>query len=101
MAGREGLTLAGFLLSLVALGAPALADERPAETRVDLYDRSSARTGSAIVNERTGRVDVYDRRSNRVGYGTIDRKSGRVDTFDTRSRRTGSGTLSGSKGGKK
>jgi hypothetical protein len=69
-----------------------LAAERSAETRVDLYDRSSNRTGSAIINEQSGRVDFSDKKSNRTGYGTIDR-GGRIELFDTKGQRTGSGQV--------
>jgi hypothetical protein len=69
-----------------------LAAERPAETRVDLYDRSSNRTGAAIINEQSGRVDFYDRKRNRTGYGTIDRR-GRIDLYGTKGNRTGSGQV--------
>jgi hypothetical protein len=88
---RRGLSI-GILLGLVALAAPALAEERSAPARVDLFDTQSNRTGSAVINERTQRIDLYDMKSNRTGYGTID-KNGRVDLFDTKSRRTGSGQI--------
>ena len=68
------------------------------QTRVDLYDTKSNRTGSATVDESRGRFDLYDTKSNRTGYGTIDPKTGRIDTFDRRSNRTGSGQISGGKG---
>ena len=91
--GRQGLAIAGSLmLGLVALAAPALADERPAETRVDLFDKSSNRTGSAIIDKKGERVDFYDKSSNRTGYGTID-KGGRIDLYDTKGNRTGSGQI--------
>ena len=64
--------------------------DRPNETRIDLFDAKSNRTGHGIVDERSGRVDLYDTKSNRTGYGTID-KSGRIDSFDTKGNRTGSG----------
>ena len=66
---------------------------------LDLFDRQSNRTGSAIIDEKTGRVDLYDTKSNRTGYGTID-KGGRIDLFDTRSNRVGSGQVApgGSRG---
>lgn len=66
-----------------------------AETRIDLYDTKSNRTGSAVVTE--GRVDFYDTKSNRTGYGTID-KGGRLDLYDRKSNRTGSGTIAPSRG---
>ena len=86
------LALAIALLASSALVTPALAAERPAETRVELYDRSGNRTGSAIINEQPGRVDFYDTKSNRTGYGTIDR-GGRIDRYDTKGNRTGSGQV--------
>jgi len=92
--GRGGIILAalgGTVCMLALLAAPLPAEERPAETRVDLFDKSSNRTGSAIIDKTGDRVDFYDRRSNRTGYGTID-KRGRVDLFDTKSNRTGQGT---------
>jgi hypothetical protein len=90
---RPSLTALGVLpLGVALLVAPAHAAERPTETRVDLYDPRSNRTGSAIVDEKTGRVDLYDARSNRTGYGTID-KSGRIDFYDTKGNRTGSGQV--------
>ena len=64
-----------------------------AETRVDLFDKNSNRTGSATIDERTGRIDTYDTQSNRTGYGTVDPRSGRIDLFDTRGSRIGNGTL--------
>jgi hypothetical protein len=86
------LALAVGLLGISALVTPALAAEHPTETRVDLYDRSSNRTGSAIINEQSGRVDFYDTKSNRTGYGTIDR-GGRIDRYDTKGNRAGSGQV--------
>jgi len=68
-----------------------------AQTRVDLFDKKSARTGGVIVDERTGRVDVYDRDANRIGYGKLDRSTGRVELFDVRGNRVG--TLSQSDSG--
>ena len=88
---RGGVSL-GVLLGVVALVAPALAEERPTETRVDLYDTKSNRTGSAVIDEKSGRVDFYDKSSNRTGYGTID-KSGRIDLYDRSGNRTGSGQV--------
>ena len=93
--GRRGrsLTTLGTALFGVAMLAPhGHAEERSASTRIDLFDRQSNRTGSAIIDEKTGRVDLYDTKSNRTGYGTID-KGGRIDLFDTRSNRVGSGQV--------
>ena len=81
-----------ILLGVALLATPARAAERPTEMRVDLFDTKSNRTGSAVVDEKTGRVDLYDTKSNRTGYGTID-KSGRIDLYDTRGNRTGSGQV--------
>src|SRR5262245_205662 len=78
-----------IVLAAVVL-APATA---PAQTRVDLSDKKSDRTGGVIVNERTGRVDVYDRDANRLGHGQLDRATGRVDLFDVHGNRVGSGTI--------
>lgn len=87
---RPPLTALGVLLLAVALlAAPVHAAERPTETRIDLFDTRSNRTGSAIVDEKTGRVDLYDTKSNRTGYGTID-ATGRPDFYDTKGNRTGS-----------
>lgn len=79
-----------LVLALFALG---LATSAQAQTRVDLFDKKSNRTGGVIVDERTGRVDVYDRDANRLGYGQVDRTTGRVDFYDVRGNRIGSGTL--------
>ena len=84
---QRGLALAG-MLSLVALAAPALAEER----RLDTFDTKSTRTGSATIDEKAGRIDLYDTKSNRIGSGTID-KNGRIDLFDNKGRRTGSGQI--------
>jgi hypothetical protein len=86
-----------FIVALLV--APGHAEERPTETRVDLFDTKSNRTGSATIDEKSGRVDFYDRKSNRTGSGTID-KGGRIDLFDTRSNRVGSGQVApgGSRG---
>ena len=78
---------------LVALVALVFAPVAQAQTRVDLFDKKSNRTGGVIVDERTGRVDVYDRDANRLGYGQVDRTTGRVDFYDVRGNRVGSGTL--------
>jgi hypothetical protein len=84
---RGGL---GVLLGVALLVAPGHAQER--ETRIDLFDTRSNRTGSAIIDEKSGRVDFYDKSSNRTGYGTID-KNGRIDLYDRSSNRTGSGQV--------
>ena len=75
---------------LLALG---LATAVPAQTRVDLFDRRSNRTGSATIDERTGRIDFYDTKSNRTGYGRIDRNTGKIDLYNPDGSRRGSGTL--------
>jgi hypothetical protein len=85
--GTLGVTLLAIAL-LVALGH---AEERPAQTRIDLFDARSNRAGYAIVDEKTGRVDTFDRNSRRTGYGVID-SSGRIDAFDARGNRVGYGT---------
>ena len=84
---RHRLALPALLLVLAL--APAVA----AQTRVDLYDRNSRRTGSVTIDERTGRIDTYDTRSNRSGYGQVDQRTGKIDFYDLRGNRTGSGTL--------
>ena len=84
------LTFALFCVALLV--APARAEQGPAQTRVDLFDTRSNRTGSALIDERSGRVDLYDTKSNRTSYGTID-KNGRIDLFDTEGNRTGSGQV--------
>ena len=81
-----------LLLAVALLVTPAHTEERPGQTRIDLFDTKSNRTGYGIVDEKTGRVDLYDPKSNRTGYGTID-KSGRIDFFDTKGNRTGSGQV--------
>jgi hypothetical protein len=63
-----------------------------AQTRVDLFDKSSNRTGYAIVDDKSGWIELYDKASNRIGYGRIS-PGGRVDLFDSRSNRLGSGTV--------
>jgi hypothetical protein len=90
MIGPSLTALSAALLSVALLVAPGRAADRPSETRIDLFDTKSNRTGYGIVDERSGRVDLYDTKSNRTGYGTID-KSGRLDSFDTKGNRTGSG----------
>jgi hypothetical protein len=92
--GRRGVSLVGalgILLGVAALAAPVFAEEHDA-TRMDLFDTRSNRTGSAIVDERTGRVDVYDVRSNRTGSGVVDR-GGTLQLFDTKGNRVGSGQI--------
>jgi len=90
---RPSLTALGvLLLGATLVVAPAHAADRPTETRIDLFDTKSNRTGYGIVDERSGRVDLYDTKSNRTGYGTID-KNGRIDLFDTKGNRTGSGQV--------
>lgn len=84
------------ILPLVLLLAVTLAPSAQAQTRVDLYDRKSNRTGSATIDERTGRIDTYDTRSNRTGYGYIA-PSGSVGLYDLKGQRTGSDTLSQSR----
>jgi hypothetical protein len=86
--------LAYLVLAFISF---TLASSAQAQTRVDLFDRNSRRTGSATIDERTGRVDFYDTQSRRTGYGTIA-PSGKVETFDLRGKRTGSGTLTPSGG---
>jgi hypothetical protein len=97
--GRSLTTLGAALFGVAMLAPHGHAEERSASTRIDLFDRQSNRTGSAIIDEKTGRVDLYDTKSNRTGYGTID-KGGRIDLFDTRSNRVGSGQVApgGSRG---
>ena len=93
--GRRGVLLGGVLLvlSLAALVVPGHAQERGAQTRIDLFDRQSNRTGSATVNPATGRIDFYDTKSNRTGYGVID-GSGTLQRYDLKGNRTGTGQLS-------
>ena len=81
---------------LLALG---LATTVPAQTRIDLFDKQSNRTGSATLDERTGRIDFYDTKSNRTGYGRIDRDTGKVDLYNLDGSRRGSGTLTPGGGG--
>ena len=78
---------------LAALVVLVLAPATQAQTRVDLFDKQSNRTGFVTVDERTGRIDTYDVRSNRTGYGQIDRSTGRVDFSDVRGNRVGSGSI--------
>ena len=56
-------------LALSIIGCALLAQAQ--DTRIDLFDKKSNRTGYIIVNPNTGRVDQFDRRSNRLGYGTV------------------------------
>ena len=88
-----------MILRVLALAVLAfgIVPSAQAQTRVDLFDRNSRRTGSATIDERTGRVDVYDVNSRRTGYGTIT-PSGRIQTFDLRGNRTDGGTLTPSGG---
>lgn len=87
-------------LAYVALAffcvAPALYAQ--AQTRVDLFDKHSNRTGSATIDEKTGRIDIYDANSRRTGYGQLDSRTGRIDLFDSRGNRVGSGKLTPSSG---
>ena len=85
-------------LASVLLLALGLATAAPAQTRVDLFDKRSNRTGSATIDERTGRIDFYDTKSNRTGYGRIDRSTGRIDLYNLDGSRRGSGTLAPSGG---
>ena len=88
--GKSGAIMAvGALLLLVF----HLAISAQAQTRVDLYDKKSNRTGGVILDERTGRVDVYDRDANRLGYGQVDRTTGRLDLYDLKGNRVGGGTI--------
>lgn len=75
---------------LLVLG---LATAVPAQTRVDLFDKRSNRTGSATIDERTGRIDFYDTKSNRTGYGRVDGSTGKIDLYSLDGSRRGSGTL--------
>jgi hypothetical protein len=93
-----GVTL--LVLGTIWVGV-SYGDERPAETRVDLFDKSSNRTGYATI-DRTGRIDRFDTHGRRQdGYGTIDRSGSRVDTFDGKGQRKGYGTTNGSRGGRR
>ena len=75
--------------------------DRPAETRVDLFDGKNRREGYATI-DRTGRIDRFDTHGRRQdGYGIIDRRDGRVDVFDGNGQRKGYGTTNGSRGGKR
>ena len=92
MSGPSLAVLGSALLGVAVLVAPGRTEERRGQTRIDLFDTKSNRTGSASVDEKTGRVDLYDTKSNRTGYGTID-KNGHIDLFDTKGNRTGSGQV--------
>jgi hypothetical protein len=83
-----------LLLALVAL---VFAPAASAQTRVDLFDRNSRRTGSATIDERTGRVDFYDVSRTGYSHGSIT-LSGKIETFDLRGNRTGGATLTPSGG---
>jgi len=83
-----------FLPVVLLLLAVGLALSAQAQTRVDPFDKTSDRTGSVMIGERTGRVDRYDTKSNRTGYCTTS-PSGKVESLDTRGNRTGSGTITG------
>src|SRR5688572_24621019 len=76
MERRTFLAMVPGSLLAAPLAAPVFADERPSETRLDLFDTKSNRTGSAIIDRNGERVDFYDRKSSHTGYGTID-KGGR------------------------
>lgn len=82
----------GCLASALLLGV-GLATAVPAQTRVDVFDNRSNRTGSATIDERTGRIDFYDTKSNRTGYGRIDRNTGKIDLYNPDGSRRGSGTF--------
>lgn len=76
-----------------ALLALSLATFVQAQTRVDLFDKRSNRTGYILVDPKSERIDTYDTKSNRTGYGYIT-PSGRVDLSDAKSNRTGYGRVS-------
>ena len=91
LAGRGTARLGCLAFALLlALG---LATAASAQTRVDLFDKRSNRTGSATIDERTGRIDFYDTKSNRTGYGRIDRSTGKIDLYNLDGSRRGSGTF--------
>lgn len=46
-----------------AIALLALATSAQAQTRVDLFDKKSNRTGSAMIDERSSRLDSYDTQS--------------------------------------
>ena len=64
-----------------------------AADRIDLFDTTSNRTGSIIVDPKTKRFDTYDTKSHRTGWGTITQESGDVRVYDKDGNRIGSGTL--------
>ena len=65
--GSRGVWFGGPLGILLGLAAAPGYAEESTTTRVDTFDPKSNRTGSAIVDEKSGRVDVYDTRSRRTG----------------------------------
>ena len=83
---------AGISALLVLVAAPALAQERPDRTRVDLYRPDATRKGHVIVDQQTGRVGTFDERSRRTGWGRIER-DGRIDLYRNDGTRAGSATL--------
>jgi hypothetical protein len=64
-----------------------------AADRIDLYDKSSIRTGYIIVDPKTKQLATYDTKSHRTKWGTIARPSGDVDVFDKDGNRIGTGKL--------
>jgi hypothetical protein len=86
----HGVLMAATALLLLACG---LATSAQAQTRIDLFDKRSNRTGYILVDPKSGRIDTYDPKSNRTGSGYIT-PSGRVDLYDTKSNRTGYGRVS-------
>lgn len=56
------------ILAAVLFGVVCCPAESIAQTRIDLYDKASNRTGYAVIDPRTGRVDFFDKYSNRTGY---------------------------------
>jgi len=90
---RPGPRFAVLLLIAFGLGTSA-----EAQTRIDLFDTKSNRTGSATIAERMGRIDTYDTHSNRTGYGQVDRRTNKLDLHNLDGSRQGSGTLSPSGG---
>jgi hypothetical protein len=71
------LPIVGLALVLLLFAPPALAQDR---TRVDLYDKNSARQGYAVIDRDSGRIDTYDKDSRRIGYGVV-RPDGRLDMY--------------------
>ena len=88
---KSGLVALAGMGAVLLLG-PVAADERPTQTRIDLYDAHSNQTGHAIIEDPSGRIEFYDRQSRRTGSGTIG-PSGRVDLFDRSGKRTGYGQV--------